>query len=102
MKIFLSFFLLAALKLLLPYNRLIAQDIIQFYVAPNGKATANGSNIATPFASLENAQQAIRKLKQTGKLTKPIMVNLWGGTYKISKPFVFDEEDGGTEDSPII
>lgn len=95
MKFFLPVFLLVAL------NPLLAQEVIQFYVAPNGKATADGTGVATPFASFEDAQQAIRKLKQTGKLTKPVTVNMRGGTYTIQKPVMFSESDGGSENAPI-
>lgn len=95
MKILLVFFLLAAL------HPLLAQDMIQFYVASDGRPTDDGSGVTSPFASLENAQQAIRKLRQEGKLIKPVIVSMRGGTYTISKPYVFDEEDGGTQNSPI-
>lgn len=95
MKFFFSFLILFVL------NSLYAQDNIEFYVAPGGRATADGSNVTTPFASLENAQQAIRKLKQAGKLIRPVIVNMRGGTYNISKPYLFNEEDGGTETCPI-
>jgi len=95
MKFFLSFFILFVL------NPLHAQENIEFYVAPDGRATADGSNVATPFASLENAQQAIRKLKHAGKLIRPVIVYMRGGTYNISKPYLFNEEDGGTKTCPI-
>jgi hypothetical protein len=101
MKIVVASIALTVLQLLSSHRQLCAQEVLQFYVAPNGKATADGSSIATPFASLENARLAIRKLKQAGKLTQPVMVNMRGGTYNISMPYVFHEEDGGTEASPI-
>ncbi|MEJ7740341.1 MAG: right-handed parallel beta-helix repeat-containing protein [Chitinophagaceae bacterium] len=83
------------------FHQLPAQDQIQYYVSPHGKSTADGTSAATPFASLETAQQAIRRLKQAGELTKPVVVNMLGGTYNLEKPVVFTEEDGGAEDTPI-
>jgi hypothetical protein len=93
---------LTPLFVLLTLNPLFAQDSVQFFVATNGRSTADGSNIATPFASLEDAQHAIRKLKQGGKLKKPVTVNIRSGTYTIQKPVTFNENDGGSENAPII
>lgn len=86
---------------LVALNTLLAQDVIKLYVAPDGKATADGSGVATPFASLDDAKGAIRRLKQAGRLTKPVTVFVRGGIYTLQKPIVFDEEDSGSENAPI-
>ena len=77
-------------------------EAVELYVAPNG----NGANHGTkqkPFATLYQARDAIRKLKEEqGKLTKPIVVMVRGGMYYLDKPLIFTPTDSGTKDCPII
>lgn len=94
-------FLLLIIYSIAVFNHLLAQEALHFYVAPNGTATASGTSVADPFASFEAAQQAIRQFKQSGKLTKPVTVNIRRGMYFLRKPIVFNEEDSGTENNPI-
>ena len=101
MHIFHGYRLLVTLNLLLGVNHLVAQTVLELFVAPGGKSTADGSSITAPFASIEQAQETIRSLKQRGQLTKPVVVNIRGGIYHISRPLSFTEEDGGTETAPI-
>ena len=78
-----------------------AQGRYTFYVSPTGTDAANGNSLETPFATLERARQAVRQLKEAGKLHKPVEVNLRGGNYSIRQPIKFTHEDSGTEKSPI-
>lgn len=96
-----KFFLFVFTFIVVVCCQLPAQEVIHFYVAPNGAATANGTSAATPFASLEAAQQAIRQLRQAGKLTKPVTVNIRRGIYSIQEPIVFNKEDSGPKNNPI-
>ncbi len=77
-----------------------AATAADYFVAPNGK----DSNLGTremPFATLQRARDAIRQLKQAGKLTEPIFVRLQGGTYQLSQAISFGPGDSGTEDCPV-
>jgi len=79
-----------------------------FYIAPGGNDSWSGkiaSPVADrsdgPFASLNGAQQAIRKLKQNNSLTSPVKVVIKNGIYQMDKPIAFSPEDSGTRDCPI-
>jgi hypothetical protein len=73
----------------------------EFYVSVKGNDAASGTSPQQAFASVGQAQQAIRQLKRAGKLDKPVTVFLLGGRYSIREPFVFTPEDSGTEAAPI-
>ncbi|MBR6807080.1 MAG: hypothetical protein IKM46_01740, partial [Clostridia bacterium] len=70
------------------------------YVSP-GAENGNGSEDA-PFATIEEARDAIRSLKKNGGLpTGGVDVILKDGEYKLTSALVFTEEDSGTAESPI-
>jgi len=86
------------------------QKEIAFYVAPNGNDSWSGMLPAPnkaktdgPFATLQRAVEAIRKLKQQqgGKLKQPVTVYLRGGTYFLGQPIVLTPEDSGNPQAPI-
>jgi len=71
------------------------------YISPLGDDGAKGT-IDSPFASLEQARSAIRTLKQEGKLPSgSITVELRGGVYCLTEPFILAQEDCGTKAAPI-
>ena len=78
-----------------------------YYVAPGGKDSWEGRMPVPdgkgngPFATLERARDAIRQLKADGKLNRPVTVMLREGTYALSRTFVLEPEDSGTEGAPI-
>ena len=74
---------------------------IAFYVSPEGESSNEGTSINSPFATLEQARNAIRDLKKDGGLIKPVTVYLRGGLYLRSAPFVLTSEDSGTEEFPV-
>jgi len=81
---------------------------VTLYVAPNGKDTWRGTRKAPgflrvngPLASLQGARDAIRRLKARGPLTRPVVVRVLGGTYRMSEPFILTPEDSGTTNCPI-
>jgi len=67
----------------------------ELHVAPGGSDAAAGTKTA-PYASLQRAQQAVRKLTAAG-LKEDVTVVLHGGTYRLAEALVFDANDGGTE-----
>ena len=71
-----------------------------FYVAPNGNDAKPGTQ-AKPFATIERARDAIRDLKKTGPLKKPVTVRLAGGTYTLAREVRFGPEDSGTLTCPV-
>jgi len=74
---------------------------IAFYISPEGNDLQDGTSVKTPFATLQKARDAIRKLKSEGDLKLPVTVYLHGGTYKLSEPFVMKTEDSGTSECPV-
>ncbi|MBN2374932.1 MAG: right-handed parallel beta-helix repeat-containing protein [Sedimentisphaerales bacterium] len=80
-----------------------------FYISPDGDdswsgklAETNAEQADGPFATLERAREAVRKLRATMNHHGPIHVQLRGGTYRLEKPFVLRPEDSGSEASPVI
>ena len=64
------------------------------------KAKADGS-AARPFASLEAARDALRKLRRRGVIKSPVRVLIAPGVYRLTAPLVFTPEDGGSERHPV-
>lgn len=86
-------------------------ELFVFYVGLNGnnawsgkQAQPNSTGTDGPFATLDRARDAIRELKvrQGGTLKKPVTVFVGSGTYYLTEPLVFDPQDSGTEDFPVI
>jgi hypothetical protein len=79
------------------------------YVSPDGDDAwsgrldaPNGAGTDGPFATLEGARNAIRKLKGTDGLPEGgAVVELRGGTYELSRPFELTVEDSGGPEAPI-
>ncbi|MBA4147415.1 MAG: right-handed parallel beta-helix repeat-containing protein [Verrucomicrobia bacterium] len=71
------------------------------HVAVNG----NDSNPGTqkkPFASLDRAQDAIRKLKKGKPLRDPVTIIVHGGTYQQASTLELTTEDSGTVKNPVL
>jgi len=79
-----------------------------FYVSTQGNDAWSGtlaqpSALRTdgPFATIEKARNAIRKLKSRRPLSRPVTVYVRGGVYELRAPIIFSPEDSGTEKCPI-
>jgi len=73
---------------------------VTFHVAPGGSDTATGTE---PFASLEQARDAIRQLKRADGLpVGGVAVVVHGGEYQVVQTFELREQDSGTAGAPII
>ncbi len=70
----------------------------EFYVAPNGDDARTGSK-EQPFATLHPAQLAARKARPQGQT---VTVFLRGGTHYLAKPLVFEPQDSGTKEAPVV
>ena len=76
---------------------------IRFFVSPKGndrwsgrRAAPNKAGDDGPFATIEAAQKAVRKLKRKGELSEPVRVIVRGGVYALKKPLRFGPEDSGS------
>ena len=54
-----------------------------------------------PLASLEEARDAIRRLKADGPLREPVTVVVADGAYTLERPWLLTPEDSGTQACPI-
>ncbi len=77
-----------------------------FYVSPGGSdvwsgtlANPNQQGTDGPFATLQRARDAVRKLKK--KKSTDIVVYLFGGTYTLSDTVVFNLRDSGEGEATI-
>ncbi len=73
---------------------------IDFYVAPGGNDTHPGTE-AKPFATLEQARDAVRKLKQAEPLAEPATIFVKSGNYRSTKRLALDGRDSGTPTAPV-
>lgn len=89
------------LSVLLVLFSLSATSAADFYVAPDGADTNDGSQ-ASPFATLNRARDAVRALKSKGPLEEPVHVTIGAGNYTLTEPFVLSSADSGTADAPVI
>lgn len=74
-----------------------------FFVSPEGD-DQNGGSEAQPFATLEQARDAIRAYKQQHE-TLPeegFTVYLRAGSYPLDASFILEEQDAGTDSLPVI
>ncbi len=72
-----------------------------FYVSRDGSETGTGT-LTDPFATLEQARDAVRALKTTEGLPDgDIMIYIHEGVYPLLRTFVLSEEDSGTESCTI-
>ena len=75
---------------------------IVLYVHPGGD-DANPGTVDAPFATVERARDALRKLRRNGQESAgPRVVQLHGGTYRLTRPLVLTPQDSGTADAPVV
>lgn len=73
---------------------------VELFVSPHGSDSNPGTR-EQPFATLEHARDAIRKLKSE-KLPGPVGVSLLPGEYPVQKTIELTADDSGTEQAPIV
>ena len=73
---------------------------VDFYVAPGGNDTHPGTE-AEPFATLERARDAVRKLKRAERLAEPATIFVKSGNYHLTKSLALDGRDSGTPTAPV-
>ena len=65
----------------------------ELYVSVSGSDSNTGAE-DSPFASLQKARDAVRKIN--GNMTGDIVVHVAAGTYPLQDTLVFNENDGAT------
>ncbi len=91
--------ILVSASVVLAWSLVSAAD---FYVSPAGN-DANPGSESRPFATLEAARDAARKLREAGSLS-PGGLTIWlrGGDYPRTSPLELTAADSGTADSPMM
>ncbi len=72
----------------------------ELFVAPDGDDAKGDGSAEKPFASLEAARDAVRKINDD--MTGDIYVNVAKGEYYLDETVVFSEEDSATNGNRII
>ncbi|MCE5268732.1 MAG: right-handed parallel beta-helix repeat-containing protein [Planctomycetaceae bacterium] len=62
----------------------------------------NATRSDGPLATLTGARNAVRQIKARGRLAEPITVHIANGIYSLSEALVFEPQDSGFPDAPII
>lgn len=73
--------------------------MIELFVSQDGTAAGDGTALR-PYATLDQAQEALRRLRISGG-AGPATVWLKGGTYRLARSFTLEADDGGTPDAPV-
>lgn len=76
-----------------------SQSSINYFVSPNGN-DKNPGTIKKPFATIEAARDAVRKLGD--KTTQDIVIFLRGGRYELKNVVLFDHRDSGKNGNRTI
>lgn len=84
-------------------NMTTTAESIDFYVSTTGNdrwsgrlPQPNAEGGDGPFATIERAQKAVRRLKWKGELSGPVRIVLRGGVYILHKPLVVTPDDSGS------
>ena len=79
------------------------------HVAPDGNDAwsgkperPNAAGTDGPLATLAGARDAVRRLKAQGPLQEAVHVSVAAGTYPLSETLVFEPQDSGTSQAPIV
>jgi hypothetical protein len=94
--------LTALVGTLLAWPATAAGPGVEFFVAPGGSDAAPGT-ARRPFASLEAARDAVRRLKAAEGLPDGgVTVWIGGGTYYREHAFELTAQDSGAEAAPVV
>ena len=83
-------------------------ELTDLYVSTEGNdswsgrlAAPNSQKSDGPVATLERARNIVRELKGQGRLEAPVTVNVRGGKYYLSQPFLLESADSGVPGKEI-
>ncbi|NLP11810.1 right-handed parallel beta-helix repeat-containing protein [bacterium] len=77
-----------------------SEKTVILYVTPGSGESGLGTKKA-PYQSLAAAQEAVRSLRKE-KPKAPVVVEIKGGVYDLSVPWILTIEDAGSKDAPVI
>ena len=93
--------LIVTITFLMP-SMAAGNDAIEFYVSTRGSDENPGTK-EKPFATLLQARNAIRELRsQNAAESRSATVYLRGGTYHLQETLLFEPDDSGTKESPVV
>ena len=72
-----------------------------FFIATSGDDNAPGTR-DKPLASIIEARDRIRELRNQKKITDTVYVKIFSGNYYLAETLTFSEEDTGTPQSPTV
>ncbi|MDY4976939.1 MAG: right-handed parallel beta-helix repeat-containing protein, partial [Clostridia bacterium] len=72
---------------------------VTVYVSPDGD-DGNPGTLEKPLKTLNQAKAMVQSLR--GEKDIPVTVYLRGGEYALTGTFTLNEEDGGTEEAPVV
>jgi hypothetical protein len=87
--------------LILPQEEAGNAEQIILYVAPEGRNDNPGIE-ASPLQTLDGARVALRRIEEKGLPESEVLVIAKGGTYRLEEGLVFEEQDSGHWNRPII
>ncbi len=86
-----------------------SSSALTLHVSPDGKDTWSGKPARPsadgadgPLASITGARDALRKLRAVAPLKEPVTILIAPGTYTLTAPILFEPQDSGSADAPII
>jgi hypothetical protein len=71
------------------------------YVSSTSTPNRADGSAKRPYATLEAARDALRKLRAQDGMRMPVRVLVAPGIYRLDRPLVFSPEDGGTAKCPV-
>lgn len=76
---------------------------VQLFVSPEGDDLRDGGQVATAFATIGRARDAVRQMRSAGNLpAEGVTVEILGGKYSLDKSLEFSAADSGTSNSPVV
>jgi len=93
------FAILVIRSLFASQSKVLASAQATFYISPNGN-DGNPGTETQPFKTLEKARDTIRTINSN--MSGDIIVYLRAGTYTLSSPLIFNQNDSGTNGFNII
>ncbi len=83
-------------------HTLIAATQANYYVSPSGNDSTGNGSLATPWATIGKARDFIRTNSLNTNMTGDIVVNVRGGTYKLTSTIAFTDADSGSNGFNVI
>ena len=77
-------------------------DPVMLHVSPRGDDGATGRSDAAALKTFERGRDVARQLRREGRAPDGVTVAVAPGSYTLTAPLLFGEEDSGTADAPLV